>query len=169
MSFWYDALCVHTRHWPCVIFPVAFRLFCVQMIPIFAILYLLTCLTFNLASIPPTTGSAVITLLLIPANAAQTKFIVISTKKDTFHVVSMHLKEGYTFFSSNLWSKFSQCYYIVTSECHISPESLCHELSKFKHYFDLVAMATLLALWLAKHGNGCNSKTKHRMLTIHGW
>ena len=70
--------------------------------------------------------------------------------------------KGYTFFSSNFWSKFSQCYYIVTRECPISSESLCRELSKFTHYFDLVAMATLLALWLAKHGNGRNSKTKHR-------
>ena len=64
--------------------------------------------------------------------------------------------KGYTFFSSNLWSKFSQCYCIVTRECYISPESLCRELSKFTHYFDPVAMATLLALWLSKHGNGCN-------------
>ena len=67
------------------------------------------------------------------------------------------IKGRYTFSSSNLWNKFSQCYYIVTRECHISSESLCRELSKFTHYFDLVAMATLLALWLAKHGNGCNS------------
>ena len=28
----------------------------------------------------------------------------------------------------------------------ISPESLCRELLKLTHYFDLVAMATLLAL-----------------------
>ena len=77
--------------------------------------------------------------------------------------------KGYSFFSSNLWSKFSQCYCIDTRECHISPESLYRELSKFTHYFDLVAMATLLALWLAKHGNGCNYLTKHRMLAILGW
>ena len=66
------------------------------------------------------------------------------------------LRRGYNFFNSNLWSKFSQCYYIVTRECHISPESLCRELSKFTQNFDLVAMATLLALGLAKHGNGFN-------------
>ena len=40
---------------------------------------------------------------------------------------------------------FFPCYYIVTRECHKSPESLCRELSKFTHYFDLVAMTTLLA------------------------
>ena len=75
---------------------------------------------------------------------------------------------GYPFFSSNLWSKFSQCYYIVTRECHISPESLCCDLSKFTHYFDLVSMATLLALWLVEHGNGRNSKMKHRFDKIFG-
>ena len=64
--------------------------------------------------------------------------------------------------------EFSQCYYIVIRECHISPESLCRELSKFTHYFDLVAMAMLLALWLAKHGNGCSSKRKHRFDKIFG-
>ena len=37
---------------------------------------------------------------------------------------------GYTFFSTNLWSKFSQCYCIVTRECHILRESLWRELSK---------------------------------------
>ena len=73
-------------------------------------------------------------------------------------VSGIHVLTGYTFFSSNLWSKFSQCYYIVTRECHISPESLCRELPNFTHYFDLVAMAMLLALWVAKHGNGRNSK-----------
>ena len=67
-----------------------------------------------------------------------------------------HIKGEYTCFSSNLWSKFSQCYCIVTRECHISPESLCRGISKFTHYFDLVAMVKLLAFWLAKHGNGCN-------------
>ena len=77
-------------------------------------------------------------------------------------------KGGYTFFSSNVWSKFSQFYYIVTRECHVSPESLCRELSKFTHYYDLVAMATLLALWLAKHGNGRDSKTKHWFDKIFG-
>ena len=80
-----------------------------------------------------------------------------------------NLRGEYTFFSSNLCSKFSQCYYIVTRECHISPKSLCRELSKFTHYFDLVAMATLLILWLAKHGNGCNYWTAYRMLTTLGW
>ena len=65
-------------------------------------------------------------------------------------------------YNSNIWIKFSQCYYIVTRKYHISPESLCRELLKFTHYFDLVAMATLLDLWLAKHGNGRESKTKHR-------
>ena len=70
--------------------------------------------------------------------------------KEMVFFVGMHdyimFKREYTLFSSNLRSKFSQCYYIVTRECHISPESLCRELSKFTHYFDLVAMATLLAL-----------------------
>ena len=79
------------------------------------------------------------------------------------------LKPSHTFFSSNLWSEFSQCYCIVTSECHISPESLCRELSKITHNFDLVAMAKLLVPWLAKHGNGCIYLTKYRILTILGW
>ena len=36
------------------------------------------------------------------------------------------------------------------------------------HIFALVAMATLLALLLAKRGNGRNSKTKHRFDKIVG-
>ena len=39
---------------------------------------------------------------------------------------------------------------------------------KIYNYFDLIAMETLLALWLAKHGNGRNSKTKHRFDKIFG-
>ena len=51
---------------PCVIFPMAVRLSCMQMTPLFTNIFpnLLTCQTFNLISISSTTGSAVITLLL---------------------------------------------------------------------------------------------------------
>ena len=84
------------------------------------------------------------------------------------HKVNTQILGGIPFFSSNLWSKFFQCYCIVTRECHISPKCLCRELSKFTHYFDQVAMATLLALWLAKHGKGCNYLAKCRMLTMVG-
>ena len=91
------------------------------------------------------------------------------TEITTYYERNFRLRVGYTFFSSDVWSKFSQCFCIVTRECHIPPESLCRELSKFTHYFDLVAMVTLLALWLAKHGNGCNYLMTYRTLSILGW
>ena len=73
--------------------PPIVRLSCMQMTPLSINLFPNhpICPTSKLTSIPSTTGSAVINLLLTVANAAKTKSMVISIKKDPFPDMILHL------------------------------------------------------------------------------
>ena len=79
----------------------------------------------------------------------------------------MKLRGGYSGRRPELQRQISRLSQMPAHMDDISPCSPWSILSENGFRFDLVAMVTKLGLWLVKHGNECNSKTKyHRTFKI---
>ena len=78
------------------------------------------------------------------------------------------LSRGSSVWCPDLCKSFSPTCQNSVMKCYIPYESPYAKDSKSIHCLVLVAMVTMQGLWLAKHENGCNSKTKSRIGFIIG-